>query len=1692
MGRHSLRGYAVTLVAVAGFACGSTAGGGNGATDAGGTAGGTNGEGGGAGSVTDAGPHQDMLSDDTTPPEVFFRAPFDGTTVSGVVEVQADATDDGGVAQVVFALDGVDQATIAEMPFTWTWDTAGLVPGPYLLSARATDAAGNAATAVIQVEVAGNCLADGNCPPADVRIITPVEGAVVCGELSIEAAASDDDLARIELSVDDRPVGVAERAPYAVLWNTRSVDNGPHVITAVAVDAANQRAFARASVEVRNVAGEPCDNVPNVRIVDPADGTYLNGDVFLEAQASDNGVVVSVEFALDNGRLALLDSVPWQTVWESDLFDEGVHTIKATATDDADQTASTQILVTLDRTPPTVEILAPAFGEAFADRVPYTFDPVDNFAIDRVEVFLNGTLVETLAQGPWTGEVDTTGIASGDAELAAVVYDRVGASQRASTQIRIDRAPSVEIRSPGDGSALEGPTEVRVTANDDVGVEWIELYVDGAPFDREAGSEARFQWEPEYARREHTLRALVTDTAGQTASHEIAVRVDHPFEVVIASPFDGEAVSGTVAIQAETRDDDGQTQRVDFLVDGELAGSAARAPFAFDLDTTAFPDGERRLSIHAVSDNGSEGDHAITVTVGNCDRDADGYVDDNGACGGTDCDDDDWGTHPDATDDVGDGIDSNCDGVDGEPGQDADGDGASDLVDNCRTDPNPDQVDLDADGVGDACDLDDDGDAVSDWRDNCTGTPNVNQRDADGDGTGDVCNGDVDGDGVADPVDNCPRVANPAQVVGSCGLRFRSVTYGRDVRGLAIGEQGLVAATAGGLFEVLPDGTSGRTSADGLADNRLNAVFVDSHGRRWAVSDDAVSVVRPDGFAFRMASLGADGGPQGRQLRSVVVDGDDVVYVSSDAGLNVHADGVWTLLTRPDLPSVDVRGLWLSPANEVWAATASGAARLVNGAVTRTVRALPGIGDTLNAVSGEADGTVWLLGDNGAARLAVGGGDVPRAVYTGFAAYAFTVGPNGNRYLGTADGLRRIDADGRLFPAGDALLPAPEVRALAGAPAGEIGQPIWAGTAEGLIQLEGYFATFRPAADTFVRPCVTTATRIGSLLWIGTDSGLYVMDAAGAYRRLDRVTPGNLINVIRVIGDTVWVGTDAGIGLLGTDATPQRQLTAANGIPAAPISDIVAGNNDQVWIASDGNGIARRNADGTFTPFTRETAGNNFLSNQVKAVAHDGNTLWIGTEDQGVTVFNEGTQTFQFPVANQGGQLPDPRVQDIVVGEGKVYVATPQGVAVRRPDGSWITLRRATGGWPNSAGSDFVRALAFDGEGLWVTLADNARNPTGVLLRRLGIDPLPEGSEGGETVRVYSAESAGLVASRGRTGTSLEWTGTELFASWCGADDDVGGFSVLEGRGVVVRDASAGLGLPAGDGAAALTLGPNGQPLFTASREAAMPLAIGLRPAEPVQHSPFFLPPSVTGVLRKCAPAPGTGELWCVISGVGVGRRLDDEQWVVLDEERVPGMGRVRDLAVDGPQSVWAATPTGVIRLDQGNPRFYNVAATNGGLPSDDVHAVATGPGGKLYAATSGGLGVFDPGTREWAAIVPSAGALGSGDVRAVAVALDGTAYFGTAEGVFRLDTHGVFTGYHSGNGLQSNDVIGLALPGDGRLLVGTSVGLAIGTPAGGELNFSLAGAADGLPGRAVRDIVIAVDGQIWVRSDDGVAILAN
>ena len=81
---------------------------------------------------------------DTEEPTVKITFPIKESTVSGIVPIAVDATDNVGVAKVVFFVGernkiGVDKTA----PYSLDWDTTAFPNGKHKIIAKAVDLAGN-------------------------------------------------------------------------------------------------------------------------------------------------------------------------------------------------------------------------------------------------------------------------------------------------------------------------------------------------------------------------------------------------------------------------------------------------------------------------------------------------------------------------------------------------------------------------------------------------------------------------------------------------------------------------------------------------------------------------------------------------------------------------------------------------------------------------------------------------------------------------------------------------------------------------------------------------------------------------------------------------------------------------------------------------------------------------------------------------------------------------------------------------------------------------------------------------------------------------------------------------------------------------------------------------------------------------------------------------------------------------------------------------------------------------------------------------------------------------------------------------------------------------------------------------------------------------------------------------------------
>ena len=184
-------------------------------------------------------------------------------------------------------------------------------------------------------------LANADITAPTVSVTAPT--GTVSGTVSLSATASDNvGVVGVQFLVDNNPVGAEDvSSPYGVSFNTATVSNGVHTVTARARDAAGNTATS--SAVTLTVANDTI--APTVAVTAPT-GT-VSGTVSLSATASDNVGVVGVQFLVDNNPVGGEDtSSPYGVSFNTTTVANGVHTVAARARDAAGNT-TTSSAVTL-------------------------------------------------------------------------------------------------------------------------------------------------------------------------------------------------------------------------------------------------------------------------------------------------------------------------------------------------------------------------------------------------------------------------------------------------------------------------------------------------------------------------------------------------------------------------------------------------------------------------------------------------------------------------------------------------------------------------------------------------------------------------------------------------------------------------------------------------------------------------------------------------------------------------------------------------------------------------------------------------------------------------------------------------------------------------------------------------------------------------------------------------------------------------------------------------------------------------------------------------------------------------------------------------------------------------------------------------------------------------------------------------
>jgi hypothetical protein len=288
----------------------------------------------------------------------------------------------------------------------------------------------------------------------------------------------------------------------------------------------------------------PDEIAPVVNIIYPVDGQAVSGTIKVSVGASDETDLKLVNLFIDGEMVAASENPLLEYIWDTaPIADNQNHSLYATATDKSDNNGfSGNVIVRVvtgsfpDTLAPVITILNPVTGATVIDTVNVVSQVYDENEIDKVDYFVDGELIHTTSQVPYSYQWIVTNYENGSSHnLFGVAYD---ANQNSSvsnvvtvTVLNTDIIPpTVLIIYPAAASIFTAGDTVSVTvdAQDNIGIQRVEFYIDGLLRVTDTSRPYRYDWDTTGFGDggTHTIYVKAFDFAGNNTAQLVTVTVN--------------------------------------------------------------------------------------------------------------------------------------------------------------------------------------------------------------------------------------------------------------------------------------------------------------------------------------------------------------------------------------------------------------------------------------------------------------------------------------------------------------------------------------------------------------------------------------------------------------------------------------------------------------------------------------------------------------------------------------------------------------------------------------------------------------------------------------------------------------------------------------------------------------------------------------------------------------------------------------------------------------------------------------------------------------------------------------------------------------------------------------------------------------------------------------------------------------
>ncbi len=286
------------------------------------------------------------------------------------------------------------------------------------------------------------------------------------------------------------------------------------------------------------------DTPPECVIIYPNDGIDVAGVVKVVIGATDNKDVKYVDLFIDGEHVAQINQPPYEYLWDtSSLENNTEHSLYAVAYDKEDNAGfSGSVTVRLlngdepDELAPQVFISYPPAGCIINNNITIVANASDNVGVVKVQFFIDGLLVSTDLDEPFSYNWDISGYLNNSSHtIHAQAYDQaenIGLSSIITVTVQNQdlTPPDLTILYPVNDAQFKAGdiVNISVDARDDSGIDKVEFYIDGQLLATVTSTPYYYAWNTSGFGdgKTHTIYVKAFDAVGNYSSQLATVVVN--------------------------------------------------------------------------------------------------------------------------------------------------------------------------------------------------------------------------------------------------------------------------------------------------------------------------------------------------------------------------------------------------------------------------------------------------------------------------------------------------------------------------------------------------------------------------------------------------------------------------------------------------------------------------------------------------------------------------------------------------------------------------------------------------------------------------------------------------------------------------------------------------------------------------------------------------------------------------------------------------------------------------------------------------------------------------------------------------------------------------------------------------------------------------------------------------------------